>query len=109
MHEVWRDQFGDLFTARQKLALVAHLGLSGGQFTESEIRYARGLAIAIAHRSAKSSIQTLSIYTWQIDPGMPRASLSHVKHFPTTWDFAEDLPPSGIGWVNRLIGYRINS
>ena len=86
-------QWGDLFTARQKLALVWHISACQALVPAQEIPYARGLSIAIAATISKMTDTNSVICTWQIDPPRLRATFSR-QALPATWDYAEACPLS---------------
>ncbi|RMF09072.1 MAG: DUF1156 domain-containing protein [Alphaproteobacteria bacterium] len=81
-------QWGDLFTARQKLGVFRHIGIHGAR--------------AKKHPSYDLIISKLvdtnsSICTWQNDPPRLRATFTR-QALPMTWDFAEACPlGSGAG------------
>ena len=81
-------QFGDLFTARQKLALTTIARLSGTKATSSTAAACSILLDGVIDRNA-------ALATWR-----PQADQEKVEHvfarqaLPTTWDFAEAQPLS---------------
>jgi putative DNA methylase len=80
--------FGDLFTARQKLALISHSG--GVEEQSSTVQSAEAiwvLAPAISKMADTNSV----LCTWQIDPPRLRATFAR-QALPMTWDFAEASP-----------------
>ncbi len=75
------NSWGDVFTARQKVALVTYAR------TQQKAAGARALSLAIGKLADTNS----SVCTWQIDPPRLRATFGR-QALPMTWDFAEASP-----------------
>jgi putative DNA methylase len=86
-------QWGDLFTARQKVALLLHISICQTAVRKQKTPYTRGLSIAIAATISKMTDTNSVICTWLIDPPRLRATFSR-QALSTTWDFAETCPLS---------------
>src|SRR5208283_4066242 len=86
-------QWGDLFTARQKVALLSHISICQAAVGDDKAPYARGVLIAISATISKMADTNSVIFTWQIDPPRLRATFSR-QALPITWDFAETCPLS---------------
>ena len=77
-------QWGDLFTARQKAALVEL-----GRFVDNAGEYARGISLAIGKLADLAN----SICPWEPEAECPRNVLSNGRLKPG-WDFAEGVTVS---------------
>ena len=94
-------RWGDLFTARQKLALLSHIFICQTTARKHNAPVSRGLSMAIAATISKMTDTNSVICTWQIDPPRLRATFSR-QALPTTWDFAETCPLSGTAGNHML-------
>jgi putative DNA methylase len=74
--------WGDLFTARQKVALITHVRLQ---------REATGDAPQGFLMIGKMADTNSAVCTWQLDPPRLRATFTR-QALPMTWDFAEACP-----------------
>ena len=74
--------WGDLFTARQKLALITHARLQ---------RETAGDAQQFSLLISKMADTNSTVCTWQVDPPRLRATFTR-QALPMTWDFAESCP-----------------
>jgi len=74
--------WGDLFTARQKVALITHVRLQ---------REATGDAPQGFLMIGKMADTNSTVCTWQLDPPRLRATFTR-QALPMTWDFAEACP-----------------
>lgn len=72
-------QWGDLFTARQKVSLTTHVRLQ---------RELVGDTQAFGPMLSKLADTNSAVCTWQIDPPRLRATFAR-QALPMTWDFAE--------------------
>lgn len=75
-------RWGDLFTDRQKVALITHIRL------QQEIA---GAAHEFGPVISKLADTNSTVCTWQIDPPRLRATFNR-QALPMTWDFAETCP-----------------
>src|SRR5262249_10067836 len=75
-------RWSDLFTARQKLALITHTRLQ---------REAAGDSRQFPLMISKMADTNSTVCTWQLDPPRLRATFTR-QALPMTWDFAEACP-----------------
>jgi len=75
-------QWGDLFTARQRVCLLTHVRVQ---------REVRLIASAGALAISKMADTNSTVCTWQLDPPRLRATFTR-QALPMTWDFAETSP-----------------
>jgi adenine-specific DNA methylase len=82
-------QWGDLFTARQKLTLITIADAVRTHAAASEI--SKATRYVLAPTVSKMADTNSVLCTWQIDPPRLRATFSR-QALPMTWDFAEASP-----------------
>jgi len=85
-------QWGDLFTARQKVALVTLVKLTTeAQRTQREDEMSGTLRAALAVATSKQSERLSSLVSWISSTQAPRGTFAR-QALPIVWDFLEMVP-----------------